>query len=77
MGIPKPVAIAILAIVAVLAVGLSWYLTAGRSGSAGGQVPAHAYPQAQPNQSGVEAYGVQPPSDQSAPSVSIPLPGSK
>ncbi|MEN3000431.1 MAG: hypothetical protein ABDI19_01160 [Armatimonadota bacterium] len=77
MEIPKPVAFAIIAIAVVLAVGIGWYFFAGSGGGGGRNVPSHAYPQSQQNQPGVEAYGVQPPSNQPAPSVSIPLPGGK
>ena len=77
MEIPKPVAIVIIVIAVVLAVGIGWYYLSGTEGGGKGNVPTHAYPQPQQNQPGVEAYGAQPPSNQPAPSVSIPLPGTK
>mgnify|MGYP000145910136 CR=1 FL=1 len=77
MEIPKPVAIVIIVIAVVLAVGIGWYYLSGTEGGGHGNVPTHAYPQPQQNQPGVEAYGAQPPSTQPAPSVSIPLPGTK
>jgi len=77
MEIPKPVAIAIIVIVVVLAVGIGWYYLSNQGGGGAGNVPTHAYPQPLQNQPGVEAYGAQPPSNQPAPSVSIPLPGTK
>lgn len=72
MEIPKPVAIAVIVLVLVGALAVVWYLASG-SGSTGGAVPESAYPKAQTNQPGVEAFGVQPPDNRAAPATSLPL----
>lgn len=72
MEIPKPVAIGIITIVAVIAIAVAWYFSAG-GGSTGTEVPQSAYPKAQENQPGVEAFGIQPPDNRSAPATSLPL----
>lgn len=71
MEIPKPVAIAVIVLVAVAAIAAAWYFSSG--GGATNEPAAHAYPKAQPDQPGVEAFGVQPPDNRAAPASSLPL----
>lgn len=71
MQIPKPVAIALIALLAVIAIAVAWYFSSG--GGAASEPAAHAYPKAQTDQPGVEAFGVQPPDNRAAPASSLPL----
>lgn len=72
MQIPKPVAIALIALIAVIAIAAAWYFSSGGGGTSS-EPAAHAYPKAQPDQPGVEAFGVQPPDNRAAPASSLPL----
>lgn len=73
MEIPKPVALAAVAIVLVLALAGVWFFAGGTS--TGGDIPPSAYPQASGGE-GVEAYGIQPPDNRAMPAEAIPLEGS-
>ncbi len=73
MEIPKPVALATVAILLVLALAAVWFF-AGRSGGAGNTVPQSVYPKASEGP-GVEAYGIQPPDNRAMPAQALPLEG--
>ncbi|MFN4033955.1 MAG: hypothetical protein ACK4ME_10150 [Fimbriimonadales bacterium] len=73
MQVSKPVAIG-LAIVAVIAVAASLWLTFGRGGVNQSGVPESAYPKSEGGPS-VEASGVEPAYIGSGPAQSLPLEG--
>lgn len=69
MEIPKPVAIAIIVVVAIVAIGLAWFLTGG-SRPASDSVPKDAYPEVK------EQYRLPDSELQRGPDIPPPIAGS-